>query len=149
MGIVAAGAYAIIAISTIGRVSFGGSPLGSEPLRLEATQPALRDFFAELTLTASVDPTVHLAIQSGPAAVARWYGRGLAPAPPGAAGSVVISAADQVTGQLTASGARRVPATVRSTVSLSELNLLGIGRWLMSRNGLLQPQLADVIVTRV
>jgi hypothetical protein len=30
----------------------------------------------------------------------------------------------------------------------SELNLLGIGRWLISRNGLFQPQSADVIVTR-
>lgn len=149
LGILALGAYGLMAISTIGRVSFAGSPLGSEPLRLEATQPGFRDLFAELTLAASLDPTVRLVIASGPTDVARWYGRSLTQAPPGSSNAFVISASDQPGGQLVPSGGKRAPATVRTTVNPPELNLLGIGRWLISRGGLLQAQPSDVIVTRV
>ena len=135
----------------IGRLSVGGSPPGTEPLRLEETASGFRDIFHELTIVASAGNR-GLVIQTRPSSVGDWYGRGYvvsaASALPPGGGIVVRPAQEPRPDGAPPGAARRLPWRVRSTIRSADLHPLGIARWLISRQGLFDVQMDDVQVTR-
>lgn len=149
--LVALSLFALWAPGAVGRLSFGGSPLGTEPLSLESTAPAFRDVFRELTTYASVAPRL-LFVETEPRAVGEWYGRAIrtpiSGAPPSGDGIVVRPVQDSRAGIAPSGQTIRVPWRVRSTITTTDLHPLGVARWLVTRQGLFTGQMEDVWVTR-
>lgn len=135
---------------TVGRVSYGGSPPGTELLAREETHPALRAAFRDINVLASADGRT-MVFDAATPLVARWYGRAIAqmssragPPPPG---SILVREAPVAV----AAGAGVGTRTPWKTVSLldrADLHPLGVLRWTVSRIGLVRGNPRDIIITR-
>jgi MFS family permease len=142
-------AWGAFTFGSIGRLSYGGSEPGTEPLPREITSQELRDTFAELTLLANADPSRILAIDSTTPAAVRWYGREIRSATlPGTAPRPFTLHEAPPQGSTAADLPLHTPLKVTSSLNRGDLNPLGIARWLVSRVGLIQGKTSDIIISR-
>ena len=145
------GVFVLLTIGTIGRLSFGGSPPGSEILVRQETAPELRARFDDLQILSIGDARRLLLVDAATPIELRWYGRNLPQAnmvrgsgdvpwtvrdapPPDAA------SARAVTG--------RTPWTTISRLDREDLHPLGVLQWLVSRKGLVEGQSRDIVVAQ-
>jgi hypothetical protein len=137
------------AVGGLAHGAFGASDPGREPLRAEATAPAFRDAFYELTVIGLGAPGIGLAVDGEPETLARWYGRAIRPADRlGSVSAIVVQAAGDGPSVPPGAGATRVPWRYRSVLNPAELHALGLARWLVTRQGLFTVQQDDVRVSR-
>ncbi|MSQ23730.1 MAG: hypothetical protein EXR58_04130 [Chloroflexi bacterium] len=142
--------FALGTFGTIGRLSFGGSPPGSEPFRTEQTDSEFRAAFPKLVILA--DPGVLLSVNTEPRTAGKWYGRSLKLAPdgvnPGANGIVIRTATGSIGSGPSLERGTRLPWRIQSQIVVEDLNPLGILRWLITRHGLVVGRFDDVSLLR-
>jgi hypothetical protein len=140
-------------VGTVIRVSFGGSPAGTEPLTPIQTHPAFREAFRELNVLARADQSRAIVYDATTPLVARWYGRSIPQvAEPGslAMRAIAFRTAPQAPPQptLTRTGPVRVPLQTLAQVDPAALNPMGLARWAISRTGLVQARGQDIMIVR-
>ncbi len=146
-------AVGLLTVGSIGRLSFGGSPRGSEPLPREMTDPEIRAKFHELGILASADPSRVLPIDPATPDVVRWYGRAIPQTPRDSSVQPRPFTIRQVGADVPGSTSLGPggPRTAWKTISILnrfDLHPLGVARWAVSRVGLLQGRPSDIIITR-
>jgi hypothetical protein len=146
--LLAAGTFAALMASGVGRLSYGGSPLGTELIARDTTDPQFRAAFRELTVLASADRARALVYDGGTPMVARWYGRSIEQIPFAASASrrpIAFQQAPAPGNQPVAQG-ERVPWKVESQVDRGSVTLLSAGSWLISRARLVDGKPKDIII---
>ncbi|MPZ14271.1 MAG: hypothetical protein GEU73_07575 [Chloroflexi bacterium] len=144
-------AFVVFSAGSIARLSFGGSPPGTEILKREETAPAFREMFEELNVLARGDERVVLVYDASTPIAARWYGRAISQLERGAAapaGAIQFEAApplDAAGGQRTPG---RTPWRTLSHLDRADLNVTGAAQWAVSRSGLVEGRPQDIIVVR-
>jgi hypothetical protein len=150
LGVLAVVGFCALTVGAIARLSYGGSPLASEPLPREMTHPAIREVFQELTVLASADPARMLVVDAKTPAVIRWYGRYIqtvTAARPMPARPILTR---EATGEgSTASGLPlRTPLRIVSVLNRAELSPMAAARWAVARANLVQAKPSDIIISR-
>jgi hypothetical protein len=149
----AAIAFLAITAGSVMRVSFGGSPPGTEPLTPVQTHPAFRDAFADLNVLARADQSRVMAVDAATPLVARWYGRAIPQvADRGGlpAGAITFRPAPQpqTVPTLNRTDPRRVPLQTFGQIDPAGLHPLGLARWAVSRSGIVQVRGQDIMIVR-
>jgi len=142
---------AIFTLGAIGRLSYGGSPMGTEMLTRQETAPELRALFNDLNIAAMGDASRVLVYDSSTPIEVRWYGRYIPQVAADrrtAGNAFTFRAAPTVAPGSPAAPTGRSPWTVVSQISRSDLHPLGILRWMVSRHGLVEGRGQDIIVAR-
>lgn len=144
-------AFLALVVGTVMRVSYGGSPPGSEPLTPVQTDPAFREAFRELEVLARADPQRAIVYDLGTPLVARWYGRGIPQVAEGAGrplAPITFRAAPEPQTRLTRAGGGRVPLQTTAHFDPAALHPMGIARWALARSALVQGRGQDIIIVR-
>jgi hypothetical protein len=141
-------ALAVVAgtIPALSRLTFGGSPAGSEILVREETHPAFREVFRTLNILANGDPRRLLMVDMETPVVARWYGRGM-DANAMSLNPILLRDAPPV-GTSPAPSGWRTPWRTVAQLDRSDLHPLGLLEWMLSRTGLVKGKASDIIVAR-
>jgi hypothetical protein len=146
----------VTTVGTIGRLSFGGSPPGTELLVRQETAPEVRALFRELEIAAMADNSRVLAYGPSTPIEVRWYGRYIPQVEASQATSSRVTRSDPFAfrpapapepGKSTPT-AGRTPWTTISQLNRSDLHPLGILRWMVSRHGLVEGRAQDIIVAQ-
>jgi hypothetical protein len=150
LGLLAVFAFGGLMAGGIGRLSFGGSLPGSEPLPREITSEAVRDAFHDMSILASADPSRVLIVNARTPAVIRWYGRDIRtePAFRGLTARPFSTREAQPDASSLAGFPLRTPLKTTSFVNRADLNPLGVARWMVGRGGLIQGRTSDIIISR-
>jgi 4-amino-4-deoxy-L-arabinose transferase-like glycosyltransferase len=145
------GLFLLMTIGTIGRLSFGGSPPGSELLVRQQTAPELRARFDDLMIQSIGDARRVLLFDAATPIEVRWYGRNLPQAMmvrgPGDVPWTVREAPPPDAGTPRAVTGR-MPWTTISRLDREDLHPLGVLQWLITRKGLVEGQSRDIVVAQ-
>ncbi|HZT06650.1 MAG TPA: hypothetical protein VFC51_06430 [Chloroflexota bacterium] len=136
-------------VGTVMRVSFGGSPPGTEPLLREQTEPTLREVFRDITITARADGRA-LAVDNDTPMAVQWYGRDILrvdSVPASGAPPITVSIAPPMIAG-SPQNQRRTPWKTTSSLVRSDLKPLAIAQWVVARRGLVSGKASDIIISQ-
>jgi hypothetical protein len=152
VGITLAGIIFIaLTVSSVLRLSFGGSPAATEPLAPVQTHPAFRDAFHDIQTLVRREPERVMIFDSTTPVIARWYGRDLRQmADRGNAprDAIWFRPAPSPQSRLTVGEPWRVPLQAVGQMDPAGLNPAGVVRWAATRTGLVQIRTQDIIIVR-
>jgi hypothetical protein len=136
--------FVAFSLSGIGRLSYGGSKPGTEVFPRVQTEEPLRAAFRDLTVQAMADPRITLVYDAETPIEVRWYGRWIKQSHVSTAPSVGAVQFTPLLPNAPTGAPVRTPWKTISELDRADLNPLGIARWLVSRNGLIEGRGRDV-----